>query len=97
MLPGAVLVAAGSWGAWFGSAPNFRVITDSSRHELRVEYRIPALEGEHAEHEHGGGHGGHAGGKPSPQPQAGAPAANPKEATGQLPARGAPAGSGKAH
>ena len=45
----------------------------------------------------GGGHGGHAGGKPSPQPQAGAPAANPKEATGQLPAHGAPAGSGKAH
>ena len=58
MLPGAVLIAAGSWG-WLGSAPNFRVITDSSRHELRVEYRIPALEEAHAAHEHGGGHGGH--------------------------------------
>ena len=59
MVPGAVLIAAGSWGAWFGSAPNFRVITDSSRHELRVEYRIPPLEDAHAAHEHGGGHGGH--------------------------------------
>jgi hypothetical protein len=58
MLPGAVLIAAGSWGAWLGSAANFRVITDSSRHELRVEYRIPALEAVHAAHDHGG-HGGH--------------------------------------
>lgn len=57
MLPGAVLIAAGSWGAWLG-APNFRVITDSSRHELRVEYRIPVLEDAHAAHEHGG-HAGH--------------------------------------
>lgn len=60
-LPAAILIVAGSWGAWRGTGPNFRVVTDSARHELRVEYRVPPVEGGHAAHEHGagGGHGGH--------------------------------------
>lgn len=37
-----------------------RVVTDSSRHEVRIEYRVSGQTASHGEHAHGeGGHGGH--------------------------------------
>jgi hypothetical protein len=58
-LPAAILLLH-AYTASGDTAPNFRVVTDSSRHELRIEYRIPEVPDGHAAHEHGAGsHGGH--------------------------------------
>ena len=54
-VPAAVLCVAGSLGGWRAAAPSFQVFTDSSRHELRVEYRIPAADAADAHHAHGAG------------------------------------------
>jgi hypothetical protein len=59
-LPAALILLTRLWGDGGGTEPTFRVTTDSSRHELRIEYRVEALGDGHSGHQHGGaGHGGH--------------------------------------